>query len=309
MDRGAARRARAGRGLVLALLAAAIAAPSARHGARQDPRAGQVIRAAVHEVPIYATVTDAKGSLVADLTRNDFEVDDNGKRQPIAVFKSDLQPIAVAILIDASPSVYRLADRIRGAVTVFTEHLLPLDRACLGTFNQVVSLDPTLTADRDVLIHHLGDDVPFPAGTALWDAIEAGRRALSAEGAHRVILVVTDAEDNCSRADPSAVRSHVEEDGAMVYVIGVRGGGGLAAREVDALSRATGGWYFELKPDDDVETAMTRVADELHRQYVLGFDATTLDNRTHRIDVRVSRPGLTVRARRSYLASARGDPH
>jgi Ca-activated chloride channel family protein len=193
------------------------------------------------------------------------------------------------------------------AVTEFIQHLLPDDRACLGTFSHVVSLHPELTADHDALIHHLGDDVPFPAGTALWDALEAGRAAVAKEGGRRVVLVLTDAADNSSVGDIDAVRSRVERDGVMVYGVGVRGREGLQTREMNAITRASGGWYFELKPTDDMTAAVQQIADELHRQYVLGFTPRTLDDRVHRIDVKGAKPGLTIRARRSYFASTKAD--
>lgn len=291
------------RSVVVGVLAlASVAGVQVGQGTASGP--GQVIRAAVHAVPIYATVTDEHGALVSDLGINDFAITDDGKRQSIDVFKSDVQPVAVAILVDVSPSLYRQSERVRDAVTSFVSRLLPADRAVLGMFDQVVSLDPSLTDNHDQLVRHLGDDMPFPAGTAMWDAVEAGRRALGPAEGRRVILMITDAEDNCSRADSATVRAHVEADGAMVYVIGIRGREGMAAKEVQALTRSTGGWYFELKPADEATLAMARVADELHRQYVLGFDAQTLDNRVHRLGVAVTRPGLIVRARQSYLATA-----
>jgi hypothetical protein len=93
----------------------------------------------------------------------------------------------------------------------------------------------------------------------------------------------------------------------MVYGVGVRGREGLQTREVTAIARATGGWYFELRPTDDVAAAVQRIAEELHRQYVIGFAPRTLDDRVHRIVVKVTKPGLTVRARRSYFASTKAD--
>jgi VWFA-related protein len=183
---------------------------------------------------------------------------------------------------------------------------LPGDRACLGTFCQVVTLDPTLTADAAALVKRLGGDAPRPAGTALWDAVEAGRAALEREGGRRVILVVSDAEDNCSRVDVAALRARVQHDGIMFYAISIRGREGIDTSELRDLTRATGGWSFELKPADDVVAAGRRVADELHRQYLLGF-APALDDKLHRIDVKVKKPGYSVHARRSYAASSHED--
>ena len=267
----------------------------------------QVFRAGVNTVPVYATVTDARGVLIPNLGMSDFQIDDDGRRQAITFFKSDIQPMTIAVLLDSSPSLFDVALRLQKAVTEFVGHLRPDDRACLGTFSHVVTLNPALTGDHDVLLRRLGDDAPYPAGTALWDAIEAGRAAVSAEGGRRVVLVVTDASDNSSVADIDALRTRVEREGVMVYGVGVRGLEGLQTRELSAIARSTGGWYFELKSTDDVAAAMLRVADELHRQYVLGFSPRTLDDRVHRIDVKIARPGFTVRARRSYFASAHAD--
>ena len=269
--------------------------------------APQVIRSSVNTVSIYATVTDAKGSNVTDLKAGDFQIDDNGRRQSITVFKSDVQPVSVAVLLDVSPSQFPVAARTQGAVIQFVQRLLPADRATVGTFSHVVTLNPEMTNDPDALIRRLGDDAPFPAGTALWDAIDAGRIAVSVADGRRVILVMTDARDNASVADIDAVRTAVERSDVMVYGIGVRGREGVEASEMRALTRATGGWYFELRPTDDMATVAARVADELHRQYVIGFSPTTLDGRRHKLDVTTKKSGLTVRARRSYLAGPAAD--
>jgi VWFA-related protein len=149
--------------------------------------------------------------------------------------------------------------------------------------------------------------VPWPAGTALWDAVEAGRAALERESGRRVILVVSDALDNCSRVDVAALRARLEHDGIMFYAITIRGREGTDTSELGALARATGGWSFELKPADDLVVAARRVADELHRQYLLGFAPRSLDDKLHRIDVKVKKSRYSVHARRSYVASSHED--
>jgi len=266
---------------------------------RQD-----AFRTSTRIVPIYATVSDATGALVSNLTATDFQVDDNGRTVPITLFEGGVQPITMAILLDRSPSLFPVAQRAQSAVTELSHRLLSGDRACLGTFCQVVSLDPTLTGDADALVKHLGDDVPWPAGTALWDAVEAGRAALEREGGRRVILVVSDAEDNCSRVDADALRARVQHDGIMVYAMNIRGREGIDASGLGVLARASGGWSFELKPADDVVAAARRIADELHRQYLLGFAPASLDDKLHRIDVKVKKRGCSVHARKSYVASS-----
>lgn len=264
----------------------------------------QIFRSDVRTVPVYATVTRPDGELVTNVDASEFEIYDNGRKQQLTVFKNDVQPISISILLDNSPSLFAVNKWTQGSVVAFAHLLRPDDRACLGTFSHVVSLRPELTSDVGALLRRIGDDAPFPAGTALWDAIDAGRAALSQEGGRRVILVVTDAQDNCSRADISDVRSALERDGVMLYAIGIRGREGLQAREMGAITRATGGRYFELKPGDDTSRAVQRIADELHHQYVLGFTPAALDNKVHRIEVKVPRRSYIVRARRSYVASS-----
>ena len=76
------------------------------------------------------------------------------------------------------------------------------------------------------------------------------------------------------------------------------------AVNVSKLSAESGGGYFELGNTADLSQTFERVADELHRQYALGFAPEKLDGKTHKLEVRVNRPGMTARARRSYVAAA-----
>ena len=281
--------------LVGALLGSSIAA-------QQKP-----IRTVSHTVEVYITATDRQGRLVPDLKQSDFEVRDNGRTQPITVFEAGTQPITSAVLIDESPSVFDSTSRIANGVAAFNTQLLPGDRATLGFFSHVVRLEPTLSRNLTPLLNDFPIARPrFPAGTALWDALDAGANALAAENGRRVVLILSDADDNCSRSDPEEVRARFGREGTMVYAIGVKGEGGLPVRELRDLTRDSGGFYFELKPQDDLATTFARVADELHRQYLIGFAAPQLDGKSHEISVRVNRSGVSLRARREYVAPKGG---
>ena len=125
------------------------------------------------------------------------------------------------------------------------------------------------------------------------------------------ILVFTDGDDTASHIGLSPVidRARVDED--MVYSIGLESnyfnGQRMVRSKPDGglrkISDETGGGYFELKKTADLAPTFTRVAQELHSQYVIGFTPTLLDNKVHKLMVKMKQPGMTARARRSYLAA------
>jgi len=267
----------------------------------------QTFRSGVNVVPIHATVVDRSGRVVPDLTAADFEVTDNGRSQPITVFESGTMPITMALLVDESPSIAPSSERIIEAVREFAKRFLPGDRATIGAFSHVIRLSPELSDTPASMLDGLWIGRPrFPAGTALWDGLDAGRDALKHEAGRRVVLVLTDADDNCSVLLPEDVIPRLEREATMVYAIGVKGNAGLPVRELRDLTRDSGGYYFELKDDDDLTATFTRVADELHRQYLVGFVPQTLDGKSHQIELKSRRPGVTVRARRTYVAASGG---
>jgi Ca-activated chloride channel family protein len=274
--------------------------------AAQQAPPQSTFRSGVSTVEVYATVTDRTGQLMPDLTQDDFEIREDGKVQPLTIFQAGFQAITIAIMVDESPSLFAVAGRTRDAVSEFASRLRISDRAIVGTFSHIVRLDGRLTSNRRELVLRLDEPSPeFPAGTALWDGIDAAARTLERERGRCVILVLTDAVDNCSEIDPADVRTHIERAGIMVYGVGVKGADGLPARELSDLAKLSGGWYFELKPNDDIAATFGRVADELHRQYLLGFSPTKSDGKAHQIEVRVRARGAVVRARTSYTADPR----
>jgi hypothetical protein len=72
------------------------------------------------------------------------------------------------------------------------------------------------------------------------------------------------------------------------------------------LSAETGGGFFLLKKTDELGPTFTRVAQELHSQYVIGFSPPTLDGKVHKVEVKLKNPSMTARARKSYVAGTPG---
>jgi len=302
-------------------------------GALVDARQQGPIRSGTRTVAVYATVTDAEGRLVPDLTRDDFEIYDNGKRQPLSVFASEIQPITLVMLLDRSGSMQTNFRLVEVAAGEFVRRLLPEDKVRIGSFAGRVQLDPRdFTSDRETMLGILATELQPAGPTPLWNAISVGITALLHQERRRVILVFTDGIDapmrfganNMNLAD--VTRRAVAED-VMIYAIGLaarmpsfggrrgagrRGGfgggapGGRVQQPDPGLKKVaaeTGGGYFELTSTNDLSLAFARVADELHRQYALGFEPRVLDGKTHRLEVRLKRPGMTVRARKSYVAA------
>lgn len=280
--------------------------------AAQQPQA-PVFRSTVETVPIYATVVDANRKLVPDLTEEDFEVFDNRQPQPLAFFRADVQPISVVATLDTSGSMTGVLDIVKIAAENFVLRLLPADRARLGSFDDVTRLMPAFTSDRDELVRYLHTEMRFGNATRLWDAMDQGIAALEQEQNRRVVLVLSDGDDNRSKASGDDVRDRAQQSNVMIYGIGLRtsyrggpGGSMIMGNPEGRLRRLveeTGGGYFELSKTADLGATFTRVADELHRQYVLGFSPKVLDGKVHQLEVRVKQPGMTVRARKTYVAA------
>jgi Ca-activated chloride channel family protein len=129
--------------------------------------------------------------------------------------------------------------------------------------------------------------------------------ALSRERGRRVVLVLTDGADACSLrrcADFGDAEKRAVREGFMVYAIGMERPG--LAGQIVGLAEDTGGGHFELAAEDDLTSTFMRVAEELRRQYLIGFAPASLDGKLHRLEVRVRHKGMSVRARKNYLAQA-----
>src|SRR5436190_3925004 len=149
---------------VLVLLA--IVAGATLLGAQQP-----TFRGGTHTVSVYATVVDHNGRLVPNLTQDDFEIYDNGKRQTLTVFKNDLQPITIVIMLDRSGSMVGNFPIERAAAQQFISELLPDDKARLGSFSNRVQIDPEeFTSDREELTRILQDRLQSSGPTPLWNA-------------------------------------------------------------------------------------------------------------------------------------------
>jgi len=304
------------------VVAAAVSTSLLAWLAQQQP---PIYRTSTTTVSVFATVTDKDGRLVPDLTADDFFVFDNGRPQPITLFNAGDQPITTVVMVDMSGSMAPNVSRVRAGAVQFFTRLLPADKARVGI---IVGREPKLnspfTNDLNDLIRALWIDADIGDGTPLWSGVNLAMSALAEPkpGGRRVVLVLSDGYDTESRRFPppsplDLLIQRTQSEDVMVYAIGLKATAGsvrtgqLSHLQFDpdpglrVLALESGGWYFELLPDDDLGATFARVADELHRQYELGYRVPAFDGKIHQIEVQVTKPGLKIRARKSYQAPAR----
>ena len=259
-------------------------------------------------VPILATVLDDTGRLVPDLEKTDFTVLDNGKPQEVVFFQNDVQPFTVVVTLDFSFSMNNNLDLLRAAAEQFFLRMLPADKGQVGAFSDKIRFSGHFTNDRDDLIMAL-KDLPYGNPTRLYDAIDMSIDLLDDASGRKVVLVFTDGDDTASRRSLGDVLTKARDKEVMVYAIGLQseffnGARMTRSRPASALRKVadeTGGGYFELKRTAELAPTFTRVMQELHSLYALGFSPANLDGREHKLEVKV-KSGM-VRARRSYIAS------
>jgi len=281
--------------------------------ARQTPAppGGPTFRTTTQIVPLVVTVTEADRRLVPNLERDDFQVFDNGVPQELTFFRNETTPFTCVVMLDTSASMTGSLDLLKAAAEQFLLRLLPIDKCQVGAFNDKIQLSGRFTGDRDDLIGSLAD-LQYGNPTRLYDAVETSLNELKEVEGRRVVLVFTDGDDTFSKIGGGTVLDRATADETMIYAIGLQSEffNGMRMtrskpdRSLKKFAEETGGGYFELTKTADLAPTFTRVAQELHSQYVMGFAPKALDGRVHKLEVRVNRPGMTARARKSYVAAA-----
>jgi VWFA-related protein len=287
-------------------------------------------RSVAEGVAVHATVTTREGAPVRTLTRDDFEILDNGVRQPIVVFSDKAIPVSVAIVLDRSGSLSERAGDVTAAAEAFIEHLLPDDQASLHT---LMTDCQAMTKDRAALRAAVGRALPTDSGSPIWAALGRTLPWLSRVPGRRAVLLVSDGDDTgpmpllraphirgrpldgCRYAGlawPMAttlggVLSALERHDVLVYTISVSESFHLFGSDLGRVASRSGGRRYELSAHGDLVAAFTEIARELHHQYLLGFVPSRPDGTVHQLEVRVKKPGLVVRARRSYVAGGDSD--
>jgi Ca-activated chloride channel family protein len=272
-----------------------------------------VFRAEARLVVLNASVTDKSGSLVTNLPQSAFHAFEDGAEQQIKLFKREDVPVSMGVIIDNSASMKTRRQKVELATRDLVANSNPQDEVFVINFNDDVYRDVDFTSDPKKLAQGLAR-IDSAGGTAMRDAIQAGIRYAKAKGKHdkKVLVVVTDGDDNMSEATLDEVVREAQQREVLVYAIAL-----LSTEEHDAarrarqalgiITRATGGhvWY----PDnvDEVGRIALQVAHDIRSQYIIAYTPKNpkLDGSYRRIHLVVNGPNRPVaRTRTGYYASA-----
>lgn len=323
------------------VLVLAIAPPVLQAQApQQDQDEGSVgtLKVQVDVVNVFFNVKDKKGLLIPNLTKDDFELLEDGKPQTIKYFAAETeQPLTLGILIDTSPSQTRVLPMEQEIGAAFLNHVLrKKDLAFLISFDADVDLLQDFTNNPRELrvalnktkigggspqggitnIPGIGQG-PIPAGhadaccTHLYDAVYLGAKdRLASEVGRKAMIILTDGEDEGSKIKPREAMEAAQKADAIVYVLLIADRGmyqGFGAGEMKKLAEETGGRVIEVgNKVDKLKQAFDQISAELRSQYNIGYTPTNnkQDGTYRRIEVK-SKQGYRVQARRGYYALAR----
>ncbi len=318
--------------LALALLAPALPwTARAQQSAPQQDKAQQPIRVGVNLVNLYATVRDRNKRIVTDLSKDDFQVLEDGQPQEISDFAREVNlPLTFGMLIDTSISQMRVLPIEQDAADRFLDRVLhPKDLAFVLSFDLNVDLLGDFTSERRDLMKAIqrarinGANTPMmvqgpvsqrPTGTKMYDAIYlACTEKLSGEAGRKAVILLTDAMDFGSEETLEGALETAQRTDTVIHVIGVAdygfyGFGGYSGEGyAKKLAEQTGGRSIFVRNEKKLEEAFSEISEELRTQYVLGYYPTnhTRDGKFRKIEIKVKRDDARVLARKGYYAPKR----
>jgi len=264
-------------------------------------------------VVLPVTVVDKAGRLVTTLPESAFQVFENGVPQKVKQFKREDVPVSMGLVIDNSGSMRDKRAKVAAAAVALVKDSNKDDEAFVVNFNDDAYLDtPDFTNDIKVLDQALSR-IDSRGGTAMRDAIRMSidHMKKKAKKDKKVILVVTDGNDNASSVSLETLVKQAQQSEVIVYSIGLlseeeKREAKRAKRALDLLTEATGGQAYYPKELADVERIAHQVAHDIRNQYTITYTPANqaLDGSFRQIKVVASGPGHPVaRTRTGYYAT------
>ena len=282
---------------------------------QQEDAGDAIFSSEIRLVPLNVTVTDKNGHLVTDLQQSAFQVFENGLAQQIKLFKREDVPVSMGLIIDNSGSMREKRQAVESAALALVKDSNKQDEVFIVNFNDEAYLDADFTSDISVMEQGL-TKIDSRGGTAMRDAIRMSIDHLREKGKRdkKVILVVTDGNDNASTYSLDALVRLAQQDDVVIYAIGLlneeeKSEARKAQRAIKLLVESTGGQAFYPKELSEVEKIAHQVAHDIRNQYTIAYTPTNtaLDGTFRQIRVTVKAPGNpTPRTRSGYYAKPAG---
>lgn len=242
----------------------------------QEPET--TLKVDVKLVNVFVTVTDPHGAPVASLQKENFQLQENGKEQKIAVFsKESAIPLSIVLGIDTSLSTRKDLPLELASARKFSHTIVrPQDGLAVYKFSEEVDQVVPFTSDLkkiDSGIEHIRNG----SATALYDAIFLGSQALSKRDGRKVMVVITDGGDTVSQVDYKEALRAAQEAEAIIYSIIVVPIEASAGRDTGGehalitISGDTGGKYYYATSISQLDDAFRKISDELRTQYLLAY--------------------------------------
>jgi Ca-activated chloride channel family protein len=279
------------------------------------PPSGGRIKVDVNLVVLHTTVNDDRGKFVDGLTQDNFRVYEDKVEQKLSIFKREDIPVSMGLVIDNSGSMRDKRPRVNEAALTLVQSSNPQDEAFVVNFNDDFYLD--LDKDFSSSIPELKEAlerIDSRGSTALYDAIIGSLDHLK-KGVKekKVLLIVTDGEDNTSRNSLEKTLREIQKTSTVIYTIGLLGqenkrSAKNAKKALTEIAQASGGLAFFPENVDDVHAICEQVAHDIRHQYTLAYypsnGAKDGTYRTVRVDVIPprGRGKLVARTRNGYYA-------
>jgi VWFA-related protein len=301
--------------IVILALGAAAVVTLCRAG---DTPGQAVFRSDTRLVVLHATVVDKTGHLVTNLPETAFQVFENGVQQQLKIFRREDVPVSMGLVIDNSGSMREKRAKVEAAALALVKDSNRQDEVFIVNFNDEAFLDKEFTNDPKELQEGLAR-IDSRGGTAMRDAIRMSMDHLKekAKKDKKVLVVVTDGNDNSSLMSLESLVKIAQDSGVLVYSVGLlneeeRREAKRCKRALEALAEATGGEAYFPKDLSEVDRIAHQVAHNIRNQYILAYTPlnVSLDGSYRQIKVTANAPNHpSVRTRSGYYAtpdSARG---
>jgi Ca-activated chloride channel family protein len=281
---------------------------------------GHHIKQTVDMVVLHATVTDTKGNFISDLQRDNFRVFEDKIEQKISVFQRADIPVTMGLVVDNSGSMREKRAQVNAAALTFVKTSNPQDEVFVVNFNDEYYLDinEDFTSNQQELQEAL-DRIDSRGSTALYDAIIGSLDHLKkGHKDKRVLLVITDGDDDASRKPLEYTMKAAEESDAAIYCIGVFSDDDRkndkrmvrhSKKVLTEVAEATGGMAYFPDSLDQVTPVCEQVARDIRNQYTLGYyptnsakDGTFRAVQVQLVAAHSNHGKLSVRTRTGYYA-------